>query len=61
MPNLGLLQNRTFLQFLKNLQGFRQLILLLKIEKAQRTERMTKNRIAMDLHNEVGTILTRML
>ncbi len=36
-------------------------ITIYNIRKAQRTEKITKERIAMDLHDEVGTILTRML
>jgi signal transduction histidine kinase len=31
------------------------------IRKARKTETVVKERIAMDLHDEVGTVLTRML
>ena len=31
------------------------------IRKANKTEELVKDRIAMDLHDEVGTVLTRML
>lgn len=36
-------------------------ITIYNIRKANKTEEMVKDRIAMDLHDEVGTVLTRML